>query len=152
MWPWPAESRLVTANQSSGTVSLVDLEQRTVLDEVACGARPTAVSASADGRQALAAASYAGDLVLLAIEHDRLLVERAAFTWAASPTRMAWDQRRPAWPTCRWPGESAVAVVDLNDAQGRGPHSSRPLACDSWRCRPTAAGWPWAPAAISRCG
>jgi YVTN family beta-propeller protein len=103
--------RLLTANQSSGSISLVDIERRVVLDEVACGAHPTAVTASADGRQALAAASYAGDLVLLAIQDQRLVVE-GRIHLGGEPYGVAWDQARGV-AYVSLAGESAVAAVDL---------------------------------------
>jgi YVTN family beta-propeller protein len=67
------DGRLVTANAAAGTVSLVDPE-RGPLDEIAVGARPTAVAASATG-EVVASVREAGDLVVLGIDGDRL-VER----------------------------------------------------------------------------
>lgn len=110
--------RLLTANQSSGSISLVDTQRRVVLDEVACGAHPTAVAASADGRQALAVASYAGDLVLLKIQDDRLLVEGRVHV-GGEPYGMAWDQAG-GLAYVSLAGESAVAIVDLKTRKAVG--------------------------------
>jgi len=68
----PDGERLVVANQTSGTASLVRISDGQVLSEVPCGQHPTAVAISADGKQALVTATYSGELVILAIEGDRL--------------------------------------------------------------------------------
>jgi YVTN family beta-propeller protein len=109
------QSRLLTANQTSGSVSLVGIAGGRVLDEVACGSRPTAVAASTDGRRALAIASYAGDLVLLAIDGDRLRVEGRVHL-GSEPFGLAWDQKA-GLAYISLAADSAVAVVDLKTRQ-----------------------------------
>jgi len=65
---------LVTANAAAGSLTLIDPRAGAV-DEIAVGARPTAVAVAAPGT-VVAAVREAGDVVLLAVEGGRL-VERA---------------------------------------------------------------------------
>jgi YVTN family beta-propeller protein len=53
---------LVTANQTSGTLSLVRLADGAVMAETPCGQRPSAVAVSPDGKRVLASATYSGEL------------------------------------------------------------------------------------------
>jgi YVTN family beta-propeller protein len=53
---------LVTANQTSNSVSLVDVERSRVTCEVPCGERPAAVAIGADDRMVLATAAFSGEL------------------------------------------------------------------------------------------
>ena len=46
----PDEEWLVTANATSGTVSLVRVSTGQVVSEIACGEEPTGLAISADGR------------------------------------------------------------------------------------------------------
>ncbi|HVS34147.1 MAG TPA: hypothetical protein VMS17_01115 [Gemmataceae bacterium] len=68
----PGGRRALTANQTSDTISLVDLDAGKVLAERPCGRRPAAVACSADGRRAAAAASWGGKIVLFEIADDAL--------------------------------------------------------------------------------
>jgi YVTN family beta-propeller protein len=68
----PDESWLVTANQTSDTVSLVRIADGVVLDELAVGRRPVAVVLHPDGKRVLVSSSYSGELQVLAIENERL--------------------------------------------------------------------------------
>lgn len=64
------DGRLVTANATAGTVSLLD-GGRGVLDEIVVGARPTAVAVTPGG-EVVASVREAGDLVVLTVTGDRL--------------------------------------------------------------------------------
>src|SRR6185437_8305132 len=66
--------RLLTANQTAGSVSLVDAESGRVLHEVATGDRPAGVALSKDGRCGVVTHWYGGDLALLDIEPDGVKV------------------------------------------------------------------------------
>ncbi len=66
--------RLLTANETAGTVSLVDVGSARVLDEIATGERPDAVAISADGRRGVVAHWYGYDLAVLEIRDDKLRV------------------------------------------------------------------------------
>ncbi len=69
-------SRLLTANQTAGTVSLVDPNAGTVLDELSTGDRPAGVALSADGRRGIVTHWYGGDVAILEVEDDSLKVAR----------------------------------------------------------------------------
>ena len=68
----PDGRRLLTANQTAGTVSLIDVEGRKVLDEVAVGEKPAGVAFAPDGRRAVAANWYGYDVVVLEVKYDKL--------------------------------------------------------------------------------
>jgi YVTN family beta-propeller protein len=67
-------SRLLVANQTSGSVSLIDLVARKVLSEVATGDRPSGVALSQDGRVGVVTHWYGYDLAILSRKDDRLEV------------------------------------------------------------------------------
>ncbi len=68
----PDETRIVTANQVSNTVSLVDVASGTVVAEASCGERPSNVAITPDGQRVVATASYSGELFVYALSGDRL--------------------------------------------------------------------------------
>ncbi|WZO97013.1 cytochrome c peroxidase [Isosphaeraceae bacterium EP7] len=67
-------SRLLTANQTSGSVSLVDPRAGEVLHELATGDKPAGVAFSADATRAAVTHWYGYDLVRLDIKDDRLAI------------------------------------------------------------------------------
>lgn len=107
----PDGRRLFVANQTSGSLSLVDVEDGVVVAEVACGERPAAVVVSPDGRYALASATYSGELRRFAIDGSRLE--------PAGEVRLGFEPRGIAIsPQGRWAyvaltAANEVAVVDL---------------------------------------
>jgi YVTN family beta-propeller protein len=67
-------TRLLVANQTAGSVSLVDTQGGRVLHEVATGDRPAGVAISADGKLGVVTHWYGYDLALLTIRNDRMEV------------------------------------------------------------------------------
>ena len=67
-------NRLVTANQTSGSVSLVDTTTRKVLHELPTGDKPAGIAVTADGKTAVVSHWYGYDVAVLKIEGDRLSV------------------------------------------------------------------------------
>jgi YVTN family beta-propeller protein len=65
-------TRLLTANQTAGTVSLVDLQSARVLDELKTGEKPAGVALSRDGRRGVVTHWYGYDLGVLELKGDRL--------------------------------------------------------------------------------
>ncbi len=59
---------LVTANQTSGTVTLVDVESRQVVDEVTCGGEPADVVFVAQKNVFLVTCARSGDLVVYSVK------------------------------------------------------------------------------------
>src|SRR5438045_1275224 len=53
---------LLTANQTADSVSVVDLEAGSVVAEVPCGQRPSAVALTPDGGTAIVTGTYGGDV------------------------------------------------------------------------------------------
>ncbi|UUO06387.1 c-type cytochrome [Blastopirellula sp. J2-11] len=68
----PQAKWLLAANQTSGTLSLVDLSTGRVLDEIPVGARPSYVVLCADGQTALVSAADDGLLVKVQIDAGKL--------------------------------------------------------------------------------
>lgn len=64
---------LVTANQTSHSVSLVDIATGTVLDEQPVGRRPVSITLTSDGHTAIVSSSESGDLTSFSIVDRRLL-------------------------------------------------------------------------------
>ena len=73
----PDGTWLATANQTSNTVSLVNLADGRVLDEKPCGRRPTALALAPDGQTLVVSGSYSGELTLLKATDGKLVVEGA---------------------------------------------------------------------------
>ncbi len=69
-------SRLLVANQSAGSVSLVDSASKRVIRETKTGDRPSGVAISPDGRRGLVSHWYGYDVAVLDLTDDRLTVER----------------------------------------------------------------------------
>jgi YVTN family beta-propeller protein len=67
-------TRLLTANQTAGTVSLVDTAAAKVLDELPTGEKPAGVALAKDGRRGVVTHWYGYDLAILEIGPDRLKI------------------------------------------------------------------------------
>jgi YVTN family beta-propeller protein len=65
-------NRAVTANQTSGSVSLVDLAAGKVLAELATGEKPAGIALSADGTKAAVTHWYGYDVAILDVGPDTL--------------------------------------------------------------------------------
>jgi YVTN family beta-propeller protein len=68
----PDERYLLTANQTSATVSLVRLDTGKVVAEVPCGARPSALALTPDGRTLLVSGTYGGDVRFYRLDGETL--------------------------------------------------------------------------------
>lgn len=68
----PDGSWLVTANQTSHSVSLVNLENQTVLDEISVGDHPAFLALCPDGKTVLVSCEHAGDIEVLNVKDGRL--------------------------------------------------------------------------------
>jgi cytochrome c peroxidase len=64
--------RAVCANHTSDSVSLVDLHAGKVIAETACGAKPSAVAASADGKRVAVSNLWGGGVTLFEVRKDSL--------------------------------------------------------------------------------
>jgi YVTN family beta-propeller protein len=107
----PDGAWLVTANATSHTVALIQVESGKVVDEVACGRRPTYVTLTPDGRRALVTAADSGELTIFEREGPRL-TRLAAVKLGFEPRGLAVTaDGRIAYVALSTAGE--VAVVDL---------------------------------------
>ena len=68
----PDEARVVTANQTTNSLSLVDLATGRVICDAPCGDRPSNLAITPVGRHVLATASYSGELLIFELLDDRL--------------------------------------------------------------------------------
>jgi len=67
-------SRLLVANQGTGTVALVDIAAGKVIGEVATGDRPAGVALASDGKRAVVTHWYGYDVAVLDVRGDGLTV------------------------------------------------------------------------------
>lgn len=65
-------TRAITANQTSGSVSLIDVPSRKVLDEIATGEKPAGVAVAPNGKEAIVTHWWGYDVAILKIENDKL--------------------------------------------------------------------------------
>ena len=63
---------LLTANQTSASVSLINLANGKVVSEIPCGERPTALAITPDGKKALVSGTFSHDLTLLSLNEGKL--------------------------------------------------------------------------------
>jgi YVTN family beta-propeller protein len=66
--------RMLSANQSAGTVSLVDIAAGKVLHEVATGDKPAGIALSRDGRRGVVSHWSGYDIAILSIQADEIKV------------------------------------------------------------------------------
>jgi YVTN family beta-propeller protein len=67
-------TRLLVANQTAGTVSLVDTGRARVLDEKKTGDRPAGVALARDGRRGVVTHWFGYDVALLALKDDKIAI------------------------------------------------------------------------------
>lgn len=67
-------SRLLSANQTADSVTLVDAKAGKVLNEISTGEKPAGVALSPDGKRGVVVHWYGYDIALLDIDGDRLKV------------------------------------------------------------------------------
>jgi YVTN family beta-propeller protein len=68
----PDEQWIVTANQTSDSVSLIQTSDGTVVDEIACGSHPVDIEFTPDGGQIVVSTQWAGHLDVFSIVDQRL--------------------------------------------------------------------------------
>src|SRR5262245_53223992 len=70
------EKYLLTANQTSSTVSLAETETGQVIAEVPCGKRPSAIALTRNTGKVLVTGTYSGDLTVLQLAEKKLTTLR----------------------------------------------------------------------------
>jgi len=110
----PDEEWLVTANATSGTLSLVRVATGLVASEVACGEEPTGLAISADGRIVAVATRRGGDLCLFEFKDEKLSsVGRVKLGFEPYDVALTADCKT-AYVSLS--AASAVAVIDVEKA------------------------------------
>lgn len=107
----PTADWLLAANQTAGTVSLVDLKSGQAIDEIAVGPRPSYVQLCPDGKSALVSVTDAGQLVKVAVA-DGKLSQVATIDVGLDPHGVA-IMKDGTRAFVALPSGHAVAVVDL---------------------------------------
>jgi len=111
----PDNRFLVTANQSSDSISLVDIADRHVVAEVFAGDHPAAVTLTHDGSRVLVSGAYSGDVTIFRLA-DAMLHRESTVPVGFEPHGIAVDHNdRLAYVALAAGGE--VAVIDIE--QGR---------------------------------
>ena len=72
---WPAGKWIVTANQTSDSISLVSTESRVVVDEVVCGDHPTDIVFANSGDRFVVTCAWAGELVVYRLDSSPRLLD-----------------------------------------------------------------------------
>ncbi|MGF1580790.1 MAG: cytochrome c peroxidase [Gemmataceae bacterium] len=72
LWLTNDERWLLTVNQTSATVSLVDIASGKVVAEVPCGEKPSALAVTSDNKRVLVTGTYGGDLTAYDFSKGRL--------------------------------------------------------------------------------
>jgi YVTN family beta-propeller protein len=111
----PDEAWLVTVNQTSDSVSLVDVAQGKVVAELPCGHHPSAAAMSVDGRHVLVTATYSGGLHCFDLDGG-VLTAAGPIAVGFHPIGVAIaPDGRMAYVALE--AAAAVAVVDLDKKQ-----------------------------------
>lgn len=111
----PDEAWLITVNQTSDTVSLVNIAEAAVADEVACGQHPSAIAISRDGRRVLVTGTYSGTLDRFDLA-DGKLTPTGSIDLGFHPVGVALSpDERMAYVALE--AAAAVAMVDLEQPQ-----------------------------------
>jgi YVTN family beta-propeller protein len=102
---------IVTANETSGSVSLIDVEKGWVRDEMPCGDRPSAVVFSPNDRYVLVSTAYSGELVIFEIGGSKLReIARIALGFEPRGIAVTKDGKLAYVSLC---ASAEVALVDL---------------------------------------
>ncbi len=107
----PDEAWLITANQTSSTVSLVNVASGKVVAESPCARRPTAIAYVPQSRQVLAVGSYGGEVTVFSHEEEKL-TRLGAIPVSFEPYGIAVHPDGKTAYVSQSAG-SAVAVLDL---------------------------------------
>src|SRR5687768_2761538 len=70
----PDGAWLVTANETSNTISLVSVSDRKVLDEISIGEHPAFIAICPDAQTVLVSCEYSGEVAVLNVAANRLKV------------------------------------------------------------------------------
>jgi YVTN family beta-propeller protein len=106
------EQKLLSLNETSGSLSLIDLATGKVLDEIAIGEHPTAMAAFPDSNRVALTTTFSGELVTVLIEGERLRVEQRIKVGFEPYGVAVAPSGKEVYVSCVATHE--VAVIDLN--------------------------------------
>lgn len=108
----PGGERAITANHTSDSASLVDLNAGKVLAEIPCGRKPAGVACSPDGKWAAVSNLWSGTVSVLAVSADQLKLEtKVEVGWMPRGLVFAADGRSLLVAVA---GDHEVVQIDLN--------------------------------------
>lgn len=107
----PDERLLLTVNQTSNSVSLVDVAAGKVAAELSCGRRPSSIAISPDGRRVVVTATWSGALDLFLLDGDRLTADGSIEVGFHPLGVTLSPDGRTAYAALE--AAAAVAVIDL---------------------------------------
>ena len=104
---------LVTANETTGSISLVDTAAGRVLDELFCGERPASIALRPKTQQVVVSCSYGGQVLIVQVKSGKL-IRQASLQIGIEPTGIAVSpDGQTAYVGLVGSGE--VAQLDLDD-------------------------------------
>jgi YVTN family beta-propeller protein len=118
--------RLLTANQTSGTVSLVDTRSGQVVAEVATGEKPAGVAIGRDGTRGVVTHWYGYDLAILDVRPDRLEVVGRVEVGPEPRGVVLSDDGRTAYVAVGVSNEVVRVDLDARRVTGRLPVGREP--------------------------
>lgn len=107
----PDERFLISANQTSGTLSVVDLKQNKVVHEAPCGEHASNLAISPDGKRVFASATFAHELVAYDLSEAGTLQEVKRLWLGFEPRGIVVDKDNKHAYVALSTGHS-IAVVD----------------------------------------
>lgn len=104
---------LVTANQTSDSISLVRVADGHILDEQPCSRRPVSVALTHDSRRALVTTSHGGELLIFDVAGERLVpAGKVALGFEPHGVAISPDDKLAYVALA---GANTVAVIDLGE-------------------------------------
>lgn len=103
--------RVVVANHTSDTVSLLDLRVGKVLDEAPAGRKPAAIAVSADGKEVAVSNHWSHDVTLFALDSNKL-VHRATIAVGSLPRGLVFSKNGAELYVAA-SGDDEIVTVDL---------------------------------------
>jgi len=108
----PDEHWLLTANQTSGTISVIDLQDGRVASETPTGSRTSAVALTPDGKRVLSSATFAHEVIAYSLDGTGVLKE-VARRWVGFEPRGIVIDAAGKLAYVALTTAHAVAVVDV---------------------------------------
>ena len=109
----PDERYLISANQTSGTLSVINLASKAVIHEVPCGEHTSALAISPNGKRLLASATFSHEVTAYDVSPEGKLNETRRVWLGFEPRGIVIDQNNEFAYVALSTGHT-VAVLDLS--------------------------------------